>query len=164
MFNLEQAIADWRQKMLAAGIETPVPLEELELHLREEMERQVSKGMEAQEAFDKATKSIGEAQSLKAEFKKVPEKPRHKSLRIFSSLLWFTLALMGCQNGYRRLATVNFRFAYRDGSFSYVDLLIGPGYRMYIGLIQLLCGASFIWLAWYSFRNYPKPFRQKTPN
>jgi len=32
MFNLEQAIADWRQKMLAAGIETPVPLEELELH------------------------------------------------------------------------------------------------------------------------------------
>jgi hypothetical protein len=41
MFNLEQAIADWRQQMLAAGIKTPVPLEELENHLREENEQQM---------------------------------------------------------------------------------------------------------------------------
>ena len=37
MFNLEQAIAEWRQQMLATGIQTPVPLEELEIHLREEI-------------------------------------------------------------------------------------------------------------------------------
>ena len=37
MFGLEQAIADWRQQMLAAGIKTPVPLEELEIHLREDI-------------------------------------------------------------------------------------------------------------------------------
>ncbi len=30
MFDLENAIADWRRQMLAAGIQTPVPLEELE--------------------------------------------------------------------------------------------------------------------------------------
>ena len=40
MFDLEQSIADWRRQMLAAGIKTPVPLEELESHLREEIERQ----------------------------------------------------------------------------------------------------------------------------
>ncbi len=38
MFNLEQAIADWRRQMLAVGIKTPVPLEELEIHLRDEIE------------------------------------------------------------------------------------------------------------------------------
>ena len=32
MFDLEQAIADWRRQMLAAGIKTPVPLEELKSH------------------------------------------------------------------------------------------------------------------------------------
>ena len=30
MFDLEQAIAGWRRQMQAAGIKTPVPLEELE--------------------------------------------------------------------------------------------------------------------------------------
>ena len=40
MFDLEQSIADLRRQMLAAGIKTPVPLEELEIHLREEIEQQ----------------------------------------------------------------------------------------------------------------------------
>jgi hypothetical protein len=68
MFNLEHAIADWRQKLLAAGIETPVPLEELELHLREDVERQMSAGLEASQAFALAVERIGEAGELKAEF------------------------------------------------------------------------------------------------
>jgi len=70
MFNLEQAIADWRQKMQAAGIESPIPLEELESHLREEMERQVRAGMKAEEAFDKAVQCIGAARPLHKEFRK----------------------------------------------------------------------------------------------
>ena len=37
MSDLEQSIAEWRKQMLAAGIETPVPLEELEIHLREDI-------------------------------------------------------------------------------------------------------------------------------
>ncbi len=71
MFNLEQAIAEWRQKMLAAGIETPVPLEELELHLREEMERQLRVGWEAEKAFAVAAQSIGDGRPLEVEFRKV---------------------------------------------------------------------------------------------
>jgi len=39
MFELEKSIADWRRQMLAAGIKSPLPLEELEIHLREEIER-----------------------------------------------------------------------------------------------------------------------------
>ena len=67
MFNLEQAIADWRQNMLACGIETPVPLEELELHLREEIERNVAAGMEPNNAFELAMQSVGDARMLIAE-------------------------------------------------------------------------------------------------
>ena len=44
MFNLEQSIAEWRKQMLAAGIKSPVPLEELEIHLREEIGRNIQFG------------------------------------------------------------------------------------------------------------------------
>jgi hypothetical protein len=37
MFDLEQTISEWRRQMLSAGIKTPVPLEELEIHLREDV-------------------------------------------------------------------------------------------------------------------------------
>ena len=36
--DLESLIANWRREMLAAGIKTPVPLEELESHLREDID------------------------------------------------------------------------------------------------------------------------------
>ena len=70
MFDLEQSIAQWRQQLLAAGIKAPVPLEELEAHLREEIERQIRSGTNAQSAFDAAARQIGQAGELKAEFSK----------------------------------------------------------------------------------------------
>jgi len=57
--------------MLAAGIKTPVPLEELESHLREEVERQMRSGVEAQSAFEAAIQKIGRTDVLKNEFRKV---------------------------------------------------------------------------------------------
>ena len=70
MFNLEQAIAAWRRQMLAAGIKTPVPLDELEAHLREEIEEQVQSGIGEQLAFETAVERIGYPGALKSEFKK----------------------------------------------------------------------------------------------
>jgi hypothetical protein len=70
MFNLEQAIADWRQQMLVAGISAPAPLEELEIHLREDIAQQMQSGLSAQQAFGIAVKTIGQAPELKREFKK----------------------------------------------------------------------------------------------
>jgi hypothetical protein len=70
MFNLEQAIAVWRRQMLAAGIKTPAPLEELEIHLREEVEQQMRSGTEAQPALEAAIQKIGRAGVLKNEFQK----------------------------------------------------------------------------------------------
>lgn len=71
MFDLEQSIAEWRRQMLAAGIKTPAPLEELESHLREEIERQMRLGADKRQAFESAGGHIGEVKALDTEFKKV---------------------------------------------------------------------------------------------
>src|SRR5436190_11665672 len=54
MFNLEQAILEWRRRMLAADIKSPSPMDELEIPLREEIERQMKSGLSAQEALEAA--------------------------------------------------------------------------------------------------------------
>jgi hypothetical protein len=71
MFNLDHAISEWRKQMLAAGIKTPVPLEELEIHLREEIERQMISGLNEQQSFVFAVGEIGQPKKLKNEFQKV---------------------------------------------------------------------------------------------
>jgi hypothetical protein len=70
MFDLEQAIANWRREFKSAGIKAPAPLDELELHLREEIERQLKSGLTEQRAFVFATQKMGEAGMLKNEFQK----------------------------------------------------------------------------------------------
>ena len=69
MFNLEQSIAQWRQQMLAAGIKAPVPLDELEAHLRDDIEQQLKNGSTAQAAFDAAAEQLGRADVLRHAFK-----------------------------------------------------------------------------------------------
>jgi hypothetical protein len=86
MFDLEKSIADWRLQMLAAGIKTPVPLEELEIHLREEIEQQIQLGLKGQNAFEIATRQIGSASTLKKEFKK----SNMKTLNLKVAILTFT--------------------------------------------------------------------------
>jgi hypothetical protein len=71
MFQLEPAISDWRRQMLAAGIQTPALLEELEGHLREEIEQLVKAGMDESCAFEITTGHIGQPRLLKREFKKI---------------------------------------------------------------------------------------------
>jgi hypothetical protein len=69
--NLEANISAWRRQMLAAGIKAPVPLEELEIHLREEIERRMKSGLGEQEIFNSAVQKIGQGKALKDEFKKM---------------------------------------------------------------------------------------------
>jgi len=70
MFKLEQAISKWRDQMRTAGIQTPVPLVELESHLRDEIERQMRSGLSSEQAFQVAIRQIGQAGVLKQEFKR----------------------------------------------------------------------------------------------
>ncbi len=86
MFNLEQAILDWQRQMLAAGIQTPVPLEELESHLRDEIEQQRKSGLSAQPAFEAAVGQIGPARALKNEFKKGERTFMKKTLLVLAGI------------------------------------------------------------------------------
>ena len=72
MFDLEKSIAEWRRQMLATGIKTPVPLVELESHLREEVDQQMRAGFSAKRAFETAVQRLGPAHELKDEFAKTP--------------------------------------------------------------------------------------------
>jgi len=79
MFDLEQSIANWRQQMLAAGI-TALSLGELELHLREEIERQMRSGLAATMAFEKAVFTLGQPKPLQTEFAKIDRESWHRPL------------------------------------------------------------------------------------
>lgn len=74
MFDLEKSIAQWRRQMLGAGIKAPESLDELENHLREEVEKQIKLGQTPERAFEIAVDQIGRPALLKVEFAKV-DKP-----------------------------------------------------------------------------------------
>jgi hypothetical protein len=91
MFNLEQSIANWRRQMLATGIKTPVPMEELEIHLREEIEQQMKSGLSGQDAFEISIRQIGQPKRLNNEFEKSERKHMKRTtiilLGVFDVLL-----------------------------------------------------------------------------
>lgn len=72
MFDLEKAIAQWRQQ-LAARILSREILDELESHLRDDVRAQMESGLDAHAAFRSAVQRMGEAAVLEAEFAKIPE-------------------------------------------------------------------------------------------
>jgi hypothetical protein len=71
MFDLDEAISNWRTEMIRAGIKQDDVLAELEGHLREHFGRLTASGIPADEAFASATRQLGDSQLLKREFSKV---------------------------------------------------------------------------------------------
>jgi hypothetical protein len=71
MFDVERAIREWRQRMSAAGVKTEEILNELESHLRDDIEQELRSGLSSQEAFEIAAERIGGAHQLKGEFAKI---------------------------------------------------------------------------------------------
>ena len=70
--NLEEKISTWRAQTLAGGIKSHVLLDELESHLRDEIEREMKLGLSLneQEAFNYAVQKIGQAGAIKTEFER----------------------------------------------------------------------------------------------
>jgi hypothetical protein len=100
MSNLEKNISDWRKQLAAGGIKSPAVLDELESHLREDVEKLRRSGMELPDAFNAAEKKIGAAELLRREFEKTSSKRwRVDHERMYSMLLavfvTFNLATIG---------------------------------------------------------------------
>jgi len=106
MFNLDQSIAEWRRQVIAAGIKTPAPMEELESHLRDDIEQQMQAGLSQQQAFAIAVQRIGQIDALKVEFAKFNQrKTMYNHNRMYSTALAIlvfylaicTVGLINCQ-------------------------------------------------------------------
>jgi hypothetical protein len=140
MFDIEQSIADWRRQMLAAGVKSPVPLDELESHLRDEFEQQMKSGMGETEAFTAAVQKIGPADKLYAEFQRqaIQSYNRKKATRAaIGSAMHFTgLALLGiCE------------MHWHDAFFRICGVLV---------LIFSLLGLVASYFAWHRSSNFDK--------
>jgi hypothetical protein len=71
MFNLEEAISEWKRQIRAAGVKNPNVVEELESHLLEDVARQTQSGVSAEQAFKAAVERVGHPSLLKREFAKL---------------------------------------------------------------------------------------------
>lgn len=73
MHNLEQLVAEWRKTMMAAPAVSHETLDELENHLRENVEQLVRSGITEREAFLRAVKQLGGAPAIASEFRKLDQ-------------------------------------------------------------------------------------------
>jgi uncharacterized membrane protein YeaQ/YmgE (transglycosylase-associated protein family) len=87
MFDLDQSIAEWRRQMLAAGVKTPATLEELEGHLREDVEEQIRSGVGTRPAFEITVLRIGQPNMLQNEFRKNERATMTRNLTILLGIL-----------------------------------------------------------------------------
>ncbi len=71
MFDLDEQIKIWRKNLNALESFETVDIDELENHLREEIERLLLSGLSEQEAFLVAAHRLGHIDSLSEEFSKV---------------------------------------------------------------------------------------------
>jgi len=94
MFDLDEAISEWRRRMLAAGIKTPVPLDELESHLRDDIEQRRESGLSEEEGFERAIEEIGQAPALHKEFAKQRARDRLEGRLKMCSMIWVGLFVM----------------------------------------------------------------------
>jgi hypothetical protein len=71
MNELDGLIAGWRRNMTGAGMKPAVELDELESHLREEINSLIASGMGEREAFETAKSRLGAPASVGREFEKL---------------------------------------------------------------------------------------------
>ena len=149
MPDIEERISAWREEMKQAGINEPDALVELENHLRAEIERQMAGGVDTQSSFENATHSIGSADLLAREFKKVRKEARAtKEAQIVVTISLFTIAGLALV-----LAGLVF---FRAGSFAELTAIQQLSAFVAITLTPLLALAG-----WLGYRFFPFVAKKK---
>ena len=82
MFDLEKAISEWRQRVVAAGVKSKKILNELESHLRDDLARQEKEGASPEAAFEFALRKIGESDAIATEFEKTGMEMRERKTKL----------------------------------------------------------------------------------
>lgn len=130
MFNLDEAIFEWRRKMSEDGIKAVPLLDELESHVREDVEHQVRSGLAAEQAFHSAVSQVGQPGMLREEFSKIGE-----AGGVFCRMKYFLLTLAGLQTP--TLAT-NMNTSYSNTNFE-------PRWATYLKSAGFVLPAITLW-------------------
>jgi hypothetical protein len=154
MFNLEQSITEWRKQMLAAGIKTPVPLAELEIHLREQVDQLGHSGLADEKAFQLAVQQLGLGKDLEAEFAKASHARlwlRGNPATLHMLAAWFFLMGLSSLTFLPNLWLAGFSFA----SFRTILCLALFGLQVLIGMgisrrSNFWRGCALAWTALYA--------------
>jgi hypothetical protein len=94
MFNIDEAISQWRKQMSAGGRKSPISLralDELESHLREALAR-TGTAID-QNTFNAAVRQLGDAQALRGEFKKVKRSSMKRKMTIAVGVFVFLMGI-----------------------------------------------------------------------
>src|SRR4051812_6178372 len=97
MFNLDKAIAEWRGRMTAGGIKKSEVLDELESHLRDDIEQRTGQGLSVEAAFSAAVEALGQSRALEQEFAKLRRPIRKPSAPVLCirCCCWGSAAFVG---------------------------------------------------------------------
>jgi len=130
MFDLNQAIAGWRQRMVAGGIQSSAVLDELESHLRDDIEAQVQNGINERRAFEEAAERLGVPTTLQAEFLRGSADAEEHQLRS------------------RCLGLAAAGLVVAGAVFSLASLPLTLGERVRIGCLSAAIGAQLASIPW----------------
>jgi hypothetical protein len=146
MFNLEHAVADWRRQMLAAGIKTPVPLEELEDHLREDVEQRMRSGLTEPQAFEAAAQRVGQARVLNNEFLKVHGTKKARQFIKNNSFLILGVSGVVCLaiGFFRYWVTMNVALAFAHIAPGTSNFYAAADRSLTLSLLMLCFGAALL--------------------
>lgn len=152
MLNLDKAITDWRNQLIASRVTTAEVLDELESHLREDVRAQVRAGVNIENAFDIARERLGRGDALKTEFKKVESRSaplmRLICLIFVGLILWmsgYTFVSLEMNSGEQIVAyaAVAFTLLVACGwrhAVPYLPVILHKGKRMTVGLACIVSG------------------------
>jgi len=166
MFNLEKAVSEWRSQMIAAGMKQTAALDELEEHLRSDVEQQTRTEVDGEVAFSNAVARIGAATRVRAEFKKVRPRTGASFERWISAgvafmvvstigvcaLSFFILHMEVVQQiiGFVGVGLILFVACRWRQFISRVPVVENPSTRLFLCVLffalAFLCPAGFAWL------------------
>ncbi|EDY18940.1 hypothetical protein CfE428DRAFT_3598 [Chthoniobacter flavus Ellin428] len=87
MFDLERAIAEWREQMRTGGLGKTTVLDELEAHLRDDVGAQNEAGVAVEEAFAASVARLGQVDALRSEYAKCELRGRERLWEAFLLLV-----------------------------------------------------------------------------
>lgn len=130
VFDIDRAISTWSQFVSRERSIRNVDLEELEIHLRDEWECLVRKGLKPEEAFEQARKSIGSLDSISSAYQEVGFEKVFRQGQFKREIgAQFTMALKYVQSAMREV--------FRHPVFATLNMM---------GLALALCSAIIIGL------------------